>query len=530
MPKLPTNKSISSNLQISYVKLRTQHELIVSLGGKSLEFTDIDDLLENICIAAALGMDTQFANVLIPIPDKTLFIFANGVGWKPSDIGIATVAGAEGSPAGYAFITNRPVISNNFAEETRFQIPTLFKDYGIERAISVPIRGAVGIYGILEIHYEGGDDFVESDVVFLEGLANIISLSVERLKLKKEVKSFNDYSENALNASPDSVKILSREGRVLFVNEAGLCRMQFNRCDNVIGMAWTKLWPENSKSLINDAISRVVAGESVRFESFCPTARGEPRWWDVTAAPILDEQGQVDKIIAVSRDITERHDQEARLACLVDAQNIKLSEAGLRLDETHHRVKNSLHLVNTLLLLQANLAVEDVVKAQLQIAANRVLTIAMVHERLYQDTKPDNDSALHYLKALLSDISKAFGERTIELKVGSLLLPSERIAPLGFIVSELVTNAFKYGSGAIVVNVTADGGDAAITVSDEGNGFPESYPKPNGSGLGMRLVKSYSGYGSQAITIDRTTGLSVIRVRFKISDRLGKLPGQNPKG
>ncbi|MNH42586.1 hypothetical protein D3C79_1043100 [compost metagenome] len=60
------------------------------------------------------------------------------------------------------------------------------------------------------------------------------------------------------------------------------------------------------------------------------------------------------------------------------------------------------------------------------------------------------------------------------------------------------------------------GDHALITVTDEGDGFPESYPKPTGTGLGMRLVKSYSGYGSLAITVDRTQEKSTIHVRFKL--------------
>ncbi len=92
----------------------------------------------------------------------------------------------------------------------------------------------------------------------------------------------------------------------------------------------------------------------------------------------------MDRLIAVSRDITERHQHEAQLLSLIAVQNTKLSDSDLYLEEIHHRVKNSLHLVNTLLQLQANLSADEAVKIQLQTAASRVLTIASVHERLYQ--------------------------------------------------------------------------------------------------------------------------------------------------
>jgi two-component sensor histidine kinase len=74
----------------------------------------------------------------------------------------------------------------------------------------------------------------------------------------------------------------------------------------------------------------------------------------------------------------------------------------------------------------------------------------------------------------------------------------------------------KYGKGTIEVSVRDAGDHALITVTDEGDGFPENYPKPSGTGLGMRLVRSYSGYGSSAISIDGGTDKSTIHVRFKL--------------
>lgn len=218
----------------------------------------------------------------------------------------------------------------------------------------------------------------------------------------------------------------------------------------------------------------------------------------------------------MSRDITERHIHERQLASLIEVQNNQLTQTDLQLEEIHHRVKNSLHLVNTLLLLQANMAVEEAVRIQLQTAAARVLTIAAVHERLYQNGDTQSAGARDYLEALLMDISKAFGDREIELNVEPFALPPERMAPLGLIISELITNALKYGKGTIKVDVRSVADDALITVCDEGDGFPETYPKPSGTGLGMRLVSSYSGYGKDAVRVDRSASNSTIEVRFKL--------------
>lgn len=509
------DETLRAALQISHSRLRRQHELVVEFSVASLNATRLEAFLVDACGLVAAGMGTDFAKILRPVPGEDAFVLYQGVGWDAADIGVATVGGDEASPAGYAFLTGRPVISNHLGQEHRFRTPSLLNKYGIERAINVPIRSASGFYGVLEADSTDGEDFIEIDLVFMEGVANIISMTVERLASHAVSTDTHLYSESILNASPDCVKILSVEGAVEFFNESGLCQMQIDDLANVRGKPWIDLWPEESKAVVSDAIRKLAQGDSVRFESFCPTAKGEPRWWDVTAAPILGEAGVIENLIAVSRDITERHNNEANLAALIEAQNSQLSETGLHFEEIHHRVKNSLHLVNTLLLLQANMAGDEAVKSQLQTAASRVLTIASVHERLYNVGAGSVD-VVSYLELLLSDISKTYEGRELKLQAESFPIPPERMAPLGLVISELITNALKYGKGTVTVAVSKTADHATISVIDEGRGFPETYPKPTGTGLGMRLVKSYAGFGSDGVRVDRDAATSTIRVRFKL--------------
>lgn len=510
------DETIRTALQRSHARLRKQHELVVEFGVASLQISNLNELLNGACVAVATGMDTRFAKVLMPISDTDEFVLSHGVGWDDSDIGHARVGGDVASPAGYAVLTNRPVLSNHLGNEERFRTPSLLKKYGIERAINVPIRGQSSPFGVLEADSGDGDDFIESDLVFMEGISNVISMSVERMSAGRENVRPSLYSESVLNASPDCVKIIAMTGEIEFMNEAGMCLMQIGDLAQVQGQSWSRLWPEQSRDAVLHALEKVKAGESTRFEGFCPSVSGLPKWWDVTAAPIYGPDGEVDKIIAVSRDITERRQHEAELVALIDAQHSRLSESDFHLEEIHHRVKNSLHLVNTLLLLQANLTPDEAVKVQLQTAAGRVLTIASVHERLYQNITDQKVTASVYLSSLLSDLGKAIADREIILDVDALLLPPERMAPLGLVISELITNSLKYGKGTITVTVKSAGDHALLTVTDEGDGFPESYPTPTGTGLGMRLVKSYSGYGGDAITIDRAEAKSTIKVKFKL--------------
>ncbi|EKT4562400.1 MULTISPECIES: histidine kinase dimerization/phosphoacceptor domain -containing protein [Pseudomonas] len=517
MQQLPVDETIRAALKKTHARLHRQHELVVEFGVMSLKAADLDLLLTRACEVVAEGMSTRFSKVLQPAEDGEGegFVLTHGVGWDASDIGRATVGGDVASPAGYALATYRPVLSNHLGMENRFRTPELLKKYGIERAINVPIRGLLSPFGVLEADSSNGDDFVESDLVFLEGISNVISMAVERISAGVDVPVPDPYSETILNASPDWVDILAPNGEIEFMNEAGLTFLD-TQLTTVKGQRWYDLWPEESRSFVWEAVAKVSAGETMRFESYCPIAPDEPKWWDVTVAPILGADGKVERMIAVSRDITERHQYEAQLLSLIEAQNSKQNRSDLYLEEIHHRVKNSLHLVNTLLLLQANLTPDAAVKLQLETAAGRVVTIATVHERLYQAAEDQELRARDYLTALLGDLGRALAERKIVLDADEFVLPSERMAPLGLVISELITNALKYGKGNIEVAVKHAGDHALLTVRDEGDGFPDNYPKPTGTGLGMRLVKSYSGYGSAAVEVDRQDSKSCIHVRFKL--------------
>lgn len=517
MPTMSPDETVRAALQLSHARLRRQHELVAEFGVMSLKALHLEQLLSQACVVSAKGLQTRFAKLLTPISGCRDFLLSYGVGWDIGDIGTATVGADEASPAGYAFMTNRPIISNHLGQENRFRTPALLKKYGIKRAINVPIRGVATPFGVLEVDGTDGDDFIESDLVFLEGIANVIAMAVERMAARSDDVGIHPYSESVLNASPDCVKIISSSGYIEFFNQAGLCRMGFESLDQVIGLRWVDLWPETSKPVVDDALACLLRGESVRFESYCPTTNGKPGWWDVTGAPIYDRQGNIEKIIAVSRDITERHDHENQLLLLIDSQNSRLDESNLHLEEIHHRVRNSLQLVNTLLLLQANMATEEAVKIHLNTAANRVMAIATVHDRLYENTNAGSPTAEPYLRALIQDLSKTFDDRNIFLDLEEFDLPPERMAPLGLIISELVTNSLKYGRGDIQVSVcNARDNALQLKVVDEGDGFPATYPKPSGTGLGMRLVRTYSGFGSTAVTVDRQAPTSTIQVRFKL--------------
>ena len=194
--------------------------------------------------------------------------------------------------------------------------------------------------------------------------------------------------------------------------------------------------------------------------------------------------------------------------CRLAAEAVKddlLHQKDLLMQEVHHRVKNSLQLVRTLLQLQARTASEDV-QAKLEEAAQRIMTIGAVHQRLYEGGSVAETEAEPYLLGLFQDMQAMMNgdgpKRAITLVAEPIRLPADDITPLGLIVSELVTNAAKYSEGAIRVTLRRVEAGLQVTVEDDGPGFGElTEPK----GLGMRLVRALAkGDPATALHVDRT--------------------------
>ena len=200
-------------------------------------------------------------------------------------------------------------------------------------------------------------------------------------------------------------------------------------------------------------------------------------------------------------------------------QELLLREKDLLMQEVHHRVKNSLQLVQTMLQLQARGVSNDDERRRLQDAASRIMTIAAVHRRLHQQGAIEGTDAASYLRGLMGDIGASLTPdaalRPIEVEVDPVVLSADRITPVGLIATELVTNALKYGAGRVLVKAVVRDGGLTMTVEDEGSGFPEDFDPAMSGSLGMRLVSALARM-PQAISVDRSVahGRIVVQVAF----------------
>jgi two-component sensor histidine kinase len=201
-------------------------------------------------------------------------------------------------------------------------------------------------------------------------------------------------------------------------------------------------------------------------------------------------------MFGISRDITERKRAE-------EALRDSLDEKVALLKEVHHRVKNNLQIVASLLSLQASRSANQDVVDVLHDTRNRVRSMALLHEVLYRSGNLARINFAAYVRELCVQLLRSSGSAAARVKVESRVAPIglalEQAVPCGLIISELISNSLKHGfpgdrGGRVVVELqTDDGGRVVLWVRDDGVGLPPVFDPAGASTLGLKLVSSLAG-------------------------------------
>ncbi len=328
---------------------------------------------------------------------------------------------------------------------------------------------------------------------------------------------------SVLTASQDCVKLIEPDGALSYINENGLCALEIDDFATVADRPWPDLWPEHVRPTLRDALERAGKGERVSFEAECPTAKGVPKWWHVSVLPIRSKDGQVRRILASSRDITERvlreRDQLSHAASLereLAEKSELLTQRKFLMHEIDHRVKNSLAQVAAILRLQARRST-DVVRAALDEAARRVASIARVHEQLQSSGDFRSIPLVPLLQRLCAEFSLSF-DRPVVLSATTateLSMMSERASALSIIVSELVANAVRHGTGTepVSVRIFQDADDVMIDVVNAANG-PRSALHDSDGGLGTLICETYAASLDGSLDWTFADGEMTARLKF----------------
>lgn len=214
-------------------------------------------------------------------------------------------------------------------------------------------------------------------------------------------------------------------------------------------------------------------------------------------------------------DITDRKRAE-------DLLKDSLKEKELLLREIHHRVKNSLQIISSLLSLQAAEIDDENIVERYRESENRIHTIALIHESLYQSTDISNVNFKNYVDILMEDMMHVY--QTTEkvnttLELGDYSLNIETAIPVGLIINELVSNALKHAfnngeMGEIILSLDKEGDVYSLTIKDNGVGLPDDVDINNPVSLGLQLVNALVNQLEGNIEVVRDGG-TMFKISFK---------------
>ena len=292
--------------------LRSQAAL-AAFGDFTLA-ADLDEVLTEACRLTAVTLSTGLARVVQPREDGSLLVRA-GQGWATGSLGMIIEAGPD-FPAIHA-LRAAPIVSDR-ETETRFGYPPHLADHGVVAFASVPIPGGRGQppFGILEADSRAPRRFTEDDVAFLRNCANLVAAAIARLRVAEGAEALREaqgLNTLILNSNRDCIVVLDLEGRTQYVSAGGIEGLEISDVSAVLGLSWLQDWDDDDREAARAALAEARAGRAGRFEGFCPTHRGMPKWWDVVVSPLPGPDGKVERLVSVGRDITGRKFAEARL-------------------------------------------------------------------------------------------------------------------------------------------------------------------------------------------------------------------------
>lgn len=274
------------------------------------------------------------------------------------------------------------------------------------------------------------------------------------------------------------------------------CRLYGLTREELIGRHPADLSPDlqldgrPSREASSEYIAKALAGTPTRFRWRHLRSEGTHIDVEVSLARVLMRGKTL--LIAAIRDVTERIEAER---CISES----LAEKEILLKEIHHRVKNNLQVISSLLSLQSRFVRDPVDLAIFTESQNRVRSMALIHEKLYQSGDFSKIDFSGYIERMVAELRRSYGDVAGHVAFGidvrDVRLPIEKAIPCGLIITELVSNALKYAfpdgrKGEVRIAMHTAGSLTVLIVSDDGVGIPASLEWRKAATLGLQLIHS----------------------------------------
>ncbi len=305
------------------------------------------------------------------------------------------------------------------------------------------------------------------------------------------IKSEKKYRELA-DLLPQTVFETDLKANLTFMNAYAFEMFGYSQDDIKKGLSILELIVEEERSLSRGKINNVLLGQ-ISGDEYTALRRDRTEFPIILYSNPIVNDGIAEGFRGIIIDISDLKNAEEKIIA-------SLKEKEVLLQEIHHRVKNNMQIISSLLNLQANHTGSEEATEVLKESRGRVKSMAMIHEKLYHSHNLSRLNMGEYLNNLIQDIlssySRVSSNITANINVEEIYLNIDTALPMGLIVNELVSNSIKHafpdGNGIITVKLEQYAQEYVLTVSDNGIGLPEDIDPFESSSLGLKLVASLS--------------------------------------
>ncbi len=326
----------------------------------------------------------------------------------------------------------------------------------------------------------------------------------------QKLKESEEFLRSIIDTEPSCVKILNGDGELLEMNASGLKMIEAESLEQVIGQKVLNLVDEPFRNQFTELTRSVVKGGTGTMQFSITGLRGTKSWLETRAVPLRNEKTNQNYLLGITQDITERKNSEEALL----ASN---KEKDLLIKEIHHRVKNNLQLISSIIYIKMRSVNFSEFRDFLEDTRQKIRSIALIHERLLQTGSVNQVNALDYLGKLVFDLQMTNKRHDLDIQIRSDIDSENMNLDIaiycGLIINELVTNSMKHAfdgrsQGVISVQLHQQENSHLLVVSNNGSSLPKDVVPGKSESFGMQMLEIFVKQLNGKMEIERRDGTS----------------------
>ncbi|BAQ66639.1 PAS domain S-box protein [Geminocystis sp. NIES-3709] len=354
--------------------------------------------------------------------------------------------------------------------------------------------------------YDGSYRWIEWSCVPVDNLIYAAARDItDRLKSENILRQY----ERIVSATNDAIALVKRDYTYQVVNQNYL-DLHGKSYSEVVNHHIAEILDPEVYINVVPKVESCLSGETIQFEMWNERDKSNPQYLSVTYSPSFESDQTISGIVVSIRNITQLKQIEQQI-------EKSLREKEVLLKEIHHRVKNNLQVINSLLNLQSRSIQDSSIRLRFKESQTRIQSMALIHEHLYQSNNLSEINLSKYIKELINVLFSSYqvSNSTIEVKIKieqNFFLDIDSALPCGLIINELISNVLKYAfddnqKGKLFIGLSSDDQENLIlTIADNGKGLPPELDWEKTTTLGLRLVKNLTNQLRGNIVLDNEQG------------------------